>query len=168
MIPSADVAIVTVTNAAPVGAAEAVNAAFDDLVEFGQITRDWYPAFHARMQSLYVPEGSLAGKPAPAESVPVARLITYAGRYANSYYGDAVVEERADGLLLKMGPGGTKTYALRHWSGNTFVFDLTGENAEPGSISRVDFRPEPPGQFSSLQMEYFSLDRGRGVFTRVP
>lgn len=167
MIPSAGVAIVTLTNAAPVGAAEAMNAAFDDLVEFGRITRDWYAAYAELMQGLYGLEGSLAGQQPPARPVAALASSAYTGRYANNYYGDAVVEAAGSGLLLKMGPGGIKTYALRHWSGNTFVFDLAGENAEPGSVSRIDFKPGASGVSESLQIEYYAEDIARGVFART-
>ncbi|MDM0085069.1 serine hydrolase [Variovorax sp. J31P179] len=168
MIPSAGVAIVTLTNASPVGAAEALNASFDDLVEFGKPTRDWYAAYSERMASLFALDGSLAGQPAPTQPAPALGNGAYTGRYANDYYGDAVVEVSGGGLLLRMGPTGTKIYALRHWSGNTFVFDLSGENAEPGSLSRIDFRPGAPGVSQSLQIEYYAEDVARGVFTLKP
>jgi len=168
MIPSAGVAIVTVTNAAPVGAAEAMNAAFDDLVEFGRVTRDWFPAYQGLMAPLYTPEGSLAGQPRPAQPVAPLGDNAYLGTYANSYYGNAVVEAGAAGMVLKMGPGGIRAFPLRHWSGNTFVIDLSGENAEPGSVSKIDFTPGPSGLAASVQMEYYAQDLARGVFTRSP
>ncbi len=168
MIPAAGVAIVTLTNAAPVGAAEAVNASFDDLVEFGRVTRDWYAAYNGRMQAFYKPEGSLAGQPAPARPVTALADRAYVGRYANAFYGDAIVEAGSGGLVLRMGPDAKTSVALRHWSGNGFVFDLQGENAPPGSISKIDFVPAGPGAAGSLQIEFFSEDAAHGVFTRVP
>jgi hypothetical protein len=66
-----------------------------------------------------------------------------------------------------MGPGGVTVYPLRHWDGNTFVFDLQSENAEPGSISRIDFRPGSAGVVESVQIEYFSRDLAGGVFSRI-
>lgn len=61
------------------------------------------------------------------------------GTYASDYYGDAVIEAVGSGLQLTMGAGGRIVHPLRHWDGNTFVFDLQGENAPPGSISRTNF-----------------------------
>jgi CubicO group peptidase (beta-lactamase class C family) len=168
MIPAAGVAIVTLTNAAPVGAAEAVNAAFDDLVEAGRITRDWLPAYEGLMRPMFAPEGSLVGQQPPARPAAPRARNAYTGTYASSYYGHAVVEDSGGGLVLKMGPGGAKSFVLRHWSGNTFVIDLSGENAPPGSISRIDFKVGPSGRSESVQMEYFSQDIARGVFTRAP
>lgn len=166
--PAAGVAIVTLTNAAPVGAAEALNASFDDLVEFGVVTRDWYAAYSERMVALYALDGSLAGQQPPAQPVPALDYAAYTGRYTNAYYGDAVIESSGGSLQLRMGPTGAKTYALRHWSGNTFVFDLAGENAEVGSVSRIDFRPAAAGVPQGLQIEYYSEDLARGAFTLVP
>lgn len=168
IIPQAGVAIVTLTNAAPVGAAEAVNASFEELVEFGRITRDWYSGYSAMMAGYYVPQGSLAGKAPPAQPAAPLGSNAYTGTYANDYYGNAVVEAGGSGLQLRMGPAGATTYLLRHWDGNTFVFDLSGENAEPGSVSRIDFRPGPTGVSESLQIEYFAQDIARGVFKRTP
>lgn len=168
IIPQAGVAIVTLTNAAPVGAAEAVNASFEDLVEFGRITRDWYPGYQALMAGYYAPEGALAGKAPPARPAAPLGSQAYIGTYANDYYGNAVVEASGSGLRLRMGPGGATIYPLRHWDGNRFVFDLSGENAEPGSISRIDFKPGATGVSDSLQIEYFAQDLAHGVFKRMP
>ena len=168
IIPQAGVAIVTLTNAAPVGAAEAVNASFEDLVEFGRITRDWYPGYESLMAGYYAPEGALAGKKPPAQPAAARASHAYVGTYANDYYGHAVVEASDSGLRLRMGPGGATAYPLRHWDGNSFVFDLSGENAEPGSISRIDFRLGTTGVAESLQIEYFAQDLARGVFKRTP
>jgi hypothetical protein len=40
ILPGADVGIVALTNASPVGAAEAVTTSFTDLVRTGKIERD--------------------------------------------------------------------------------------------------------------------------------
>jgi CubicO group peptidase (beta-lactamase class C family) len=42
IIPSADVAIVALTNATPSGVPEALTAQFADLVQFGELRQDWY------------------------------------------------------------------------------------------------------------------------------
>ena len=168
MIPSAGVAIVTLTNAAPVGAAEAVNASFDDLVEFGEVQNDWYAVYRAATAKLYAIGGSLAGQQPPAQPVAPLGNNAYAGTYANSFYGNAVVEASGSGLVLKMGPGGAKAFALRHWNGNSFVFDFPRELAEPGSLSRIDFKPGVSGLSESLQIEYYAEDIADGVFTKTP
>lgn len=167
-LPAAGVAIVTLTNAAPIGAAEALNLSFEELVESGKTSRDWLPAFAERFQGFYVPEGSLAGQQPPAQPVAPLGDNAYTGTYASSYYGNAVVEAGGGGLVLRMGPTGARVFSLRHWSGNTFVFDLSGENAPPGSVARVDFAPGASGVSGSLKMDYYDEDLTHGTFTRTP
>jgi CubicO group peptidase (beta-lactamase class C family) len=165
MIPSADTGIVVLTNAAPTGAAEALGAEFADLVQVGQVTRDWYGGYSKLMAALETPFGSLVGQAPPANPAPAAALNAYVGSYENPYYGTARIERTADALVLHLGPNGS-SYPLRHWDGNRFVFSLFGENAAPGSISALTFRPAPGSAFDTLQIEYFSEDQSGGVFVR--
>lgn len=168
VIPAAGVAIVTLTNAAPVGAAEALNSTFEELVETGASSTDWIGGYAERFLAFYVPEGSLAGQQPPSQPVAALGSNAYTGTYASSYYGNAVVEASGSGLVLKMGPTGAKIFPLQHWSGNTYVFDLSGENAPPGSLARVDFKPGASGVSGSLAMDYYAEDIARGTFTRTP
>jgi CubicO group peptidase (beta-lactamase class C family) len=167
-IPAAGVAIVTLTNAAPVGAAEALNMRFEELVESGKSTNDYVSLYAQFFQAFYVPEGSLAGQQPPAQPVPALGSNAYIGTYASSYYGNAVVEDSGSGLVLKMGPTATRIFPLRHWSGDTFVFDLSGENAPPGSVSRIDFDPNASSVANSMTLEYYAEDLAHGQFTRTP
>ncbi len=167
-IPAAGVAIVTLTNAAPVGAAEALNITFEELVETGASSADWIERYAGAFKPFYVPEGSLAGQQPPAQPVAALGSNAYIGTYASSYYGNAVVQANGSALELKMGPAGGRVFALRHWSGNTYVFDLSGENAPPGSVARVDFTPDASGVSASLTMDYYAEDIARGKFTRAP
>lgn len=165
-IPQAGVAIVTLTNAAPTGAAEAVNAIFEEWVETGRTSRDWYGFLETVFANFYAPEGSLVGATAPQSPVPPLGVAAYAGTYASDYYGDAVVEVAGGGLQLRMGAGGKIVHPLRHWNGNTFVFDLLGENAPPGSISRIDFQVGATGSADGMKLEYYAQDLARGLFVR--
>lgn len=167
VIPSAGVGIVTLTNAAPVGAAEAMNLTFEELVESGKTSTDWIAFLAERFAPFYNPEGTLAGKQPPSQPVAALGSNAYAGTYASSYYGNAVVEASGNALVLKMGPTGARTFTLRHWSGNTYVYDLSGENAPPGSIARVDFMPDASGVSASLTMDYYNEDLAHGTFTRT-
>ena len=167
-IPAAGIAIVTLTNAAPVGAAEALNMSFEELVESGASSTDWFTLIAQRFLAFYAPEGTLAGQQAPSQPVATLGSNAYAGTYVNSYYGNAVVEASGSGLVLKMGPTGAKVFALRHWSGNTYVFDLSGENAPLGSIGKIDFNPGASGVSGSLAMDYYAEDIAHGTFTRTP
>ncbi len=168
MIPSAGIAIVTLTNTAPAGVPEALNASFEDLVEFGEVKRDWLAFWGAERAKLYVVGGSLAGQQPPAQPVAPLGSNAYTGTYANSFYGNAVVEANGNDLVLKMGPGGAEVFALQHWSGNSFAFDLPKEGSAPGERSRIDFRPGASGLSESLQIEAYAEDLAEGVFTKAP
>ncbi len=158
MIPSADVAIVALTNAAPVGVAEALTAEFADLVQFGQVRHEWRRLYAEAFAPLDRPFGELSGQQAPADASPPRPLRSYAGSYANSYWGSAVVAESAGALSLSLGPR-PQVYPLKHWDGDVFTFELQGENAPPGSISRATFAGD------RLTLEYFDADK-MGTFTR--
>jgi len=164
MIPSVGVGIVVLTNASPIGVAETLGAEFADLVQFGTVTRDWYPAYKGLLAPTTKPFGALVGKGPPGHPAPGQALSVYAGVYANDYYGDAVVERGDKGLTLKLGPSGV-SYALDHWDGNEFVFKPSSENAPDGSISAASFAVGPAGQSQTLTIELFN-ESGIGVFKR--
>ncbi|HEY5853767.1 MAG TPA: serine hydrolase [Aldersonia sp.] len=158
VIPSADVAIVALTNAAPIGLPETLTAEFSDLVQFGEVREDWRNLYKQAFASMDQPVGDLTGKTAPTNPAPAQPLTTYTGTYTNDYWGPATITERDGTLVLALGPGG-QTFDLRHWDGNTFVFELSSENAPPGTVSQAEF------DGNSLTLEYFD-DDGLGRFTR--
>lgn len=158
MIPSADVAIIALTNAVPTGVAETLTAEFTDLVEFGEVREDWRTLYAGAFAGMDRPFGELAGKQPPADPLPSRPLRAYVGSYANDYWGSAMVTDSDGRLSLALGPRPT-VYPLRHWDGETFTFDVTNENAPPGSVSRATFNGD------RLTLEYFDQDR-MGTFTR--
>ncbi len=158
IIPSADVAIVALTNATPTGVAETLTAEFTDLVEFGTVREDWRTLYAGAFAGMDRPFGEMTGKQAPADSAPPRPLPSYAGTYANDYWGPAVVTDSDGTLTLALGPR-PEVYPLKHWDGDLFTFDLTNENAPPGSTSTAKFSGD------RLQLEYFDQDR-MGTFTR--
>jgi CubicO group peptidase (beta-lactamase class C family) len=164
MIPSLGLGIVILSNAAPIGAVEAVGMEFADLVQFGVITRDWLGAFGQLMQPLSAPSGSLVGKAPPGHPSGARPSQAYVGTYHNDYFGDAVVVLRNDMLALAIGPGKTE-HPLRHWDGNVFTYEPSGESANPGSMSKVTFKIDPAGRAASLAIEYYE-DSGWSRFAR--
>lgn len=159
MLPSADVGIVVLTNAAPTGAAEAVGASFMDLVQFGAVTRDWFALYGPVLSANSAPEGDLVGQSPPEHPAAPAKLASYAGVYANPYFGDATISKVGDQLQLSIGPKGT-TYPLGHWDGGTFIIRPSSENQPDGSASSVTF-----GTKGEMRIEYLD-ENGLGVFTR--
>ncbi|WP_035749064.1 serine hydrolase [Arthrobacter sp. 35W] len=164
MLPSEKLGIVVLTNAAPLGAAETVAASFMDLVQYGEPRFDWFALYKPGFAAMAAPFGSLVGQTAPTAPAPALPDAELVGSYANSYFGTAEVTVRDGGLAVVLGPAGV-VYPLTHWDGNTFSTPLASENAEPGSISKVEFTAGADGRASSLVFEYFDKG-GLGTFTR--
>jgi CubicO group peptidase (beta-lactamase class C family) len=157
-LPSANVGIIALTNAAPIGVPETLAAEFMDLVQFGEIREDWAALYHQAFDSMDKPEGSLVGRQPPAKPAPAKPLDTYVGDYANPYWGPAKITQAGGGLQLSIGPR-NDTFPLSHWDGDTFTFTLQNENAPPGTISKATFAG------NELTLEYY--DRNKvGTFTR--
>ena len=158
IIPSADVAIVVLTNAAPVGVPETLTAEFADLVQFGEVRQDWRTLYAGAFAAMDRPFGELVGKQPPAEPLPPRPLQSYVGTYANDYWGPAGVNVKDGALTLSLGPR-PENFPLTHWDGDTFSYRLVTENAPPGSVSRATFNGD------RLTLEYLDQDK-MGKFTR--
>lgn len=162
VLPSADVGIVVLTNAAPVGIPETLAAEFLDLVQYGAIREDWAGLYRQGFAPMLRPEGALVGQPPPAQPTAARPLNAYVGEYANTYWGPATVAEHDGHLQLSLGPRNV-TFDLTHWDGDTFTFPVSGpilgENAPPGTISKATFSA------NTVTCEYYNAD-GLGTFTR--
>ncbi|ODQ96658.1 serine hydrolase [Mycolicibacterium holsaticum] len=157
ILPSADVAIVALTNGSPSGVPETLTAEFADLVQFGEVREDWYRLYSKALGEMDEPEGSLAGKQPPADPAPAAPLPSYTGVYHNDYWGAATITEADGELRLRLG---TKLAArLSHWDGNTFTYRWVSENSPPGSVSKVTFDGD------TLIIEDYD-EFGKGAFRR--
>lgn len=158
IIPSADVAIVALTNGTPSGIPETLTAEFADLVQFGEVREDWRTLYGDAFASMDAPVGSLVGQTPPAQPAPAAPLESYVGTYANDYWGPAAIADEDGTLVLRMGPKG-EPWKLQHWDGNTFTLSFVSENSPPGSISTATFDGD------RLTLEYYD-DFKMGTFTR--
>ena len=158
MLPSADVAIVALTNATPSGVPEALTAQFADLVQFGEVREDWFALYSRVFEDMEKPVGSLAGQSRPVNAAPPQEpFASYSGVYNNDYWGPATVTERDGRLELALGPRGS--FELQFWDGNVFTFRVSSENAPPGSVSAATF------DRGTLTLEYFD-EEGKGVFLK--
>jgi CubicO group peptidase (beta-lactamase class C family) len=161
VMPSEDVGIIALTNAAPYGVPETLTAEFMDLVQYGQVREDWAALYNKAIAPINNPLGSLVGKQPPANPAPARPLSDYVGVYASDYWGPAIVTERDGALKLFMGPK-NQMFNLDHWDGDTFTFTLTDENAPPGTISKATFAGFPG---ATLNLEYYDSNK-LGTFTR--
>lgn len=162
--PLAGFGIVTLTNAAPVGAAEALNQEFADLAVYGHPKFPWWDLYSGALAGLSEPFGRYAGKQPPADATRAGALRAYTGTYRNPYVGPAVIADSGSGLTLTLGPK-KSTFPLRHWDKDTFVYSPSGESANPGSVSAVTFTRDSAGSARSVEIEYYAQD-GRGTFRR--
>jgi len=157
ILPSADVAIVALTNATPSGVPEALTAQFADLVQFGEVREDWLKLYQGLMAPVEEPTGSLVGQKPPANPASAAPLASYVGTYSNDYWGSARVTEKDGKLQLALG---TKfNVALDHWDGNVFSYAWVSENSPPGTVSKATF------DGNRLTLEYYDTFKN-GTFTK--
>lgn len=163
LIPSADVAIVVLANAAPNGASEAIVRQFEDIVQTGAAERDWFALFNGLFRQMLSADGALVGEPRPAAPAPSADTAALLGTYGNAFYGPADIVRSADGLSLKIGPAGV-TFPLTHWDGDTFTFDPSADDGVVGSVSRVVFDVDG-GRARSMTIEAYDAE-GLGTFER--
>lgn len=157
ILPSADVAIVALTNATPSGVPEALTAEFADLVQFGEVREEWYKLYSDIFTRMEQPAGSLLGQKPPANPAPAAQLASYVGTYSNDYWGPARVTEVNGKLQLSLG---TKlNVPLDHWDGSVFTYTWVSESSPPGSISKAAF------DGNRLTLEYYDGFQ-KGTFTK--
>ncbi len=164
MIPAAGVGIIALTNAAPVGAAEAITTSFSDLVRTGSVERDWAAYFGAIFAGLFVNTSVVATTPAPASPKPARPIVDYLGTYGNAYFGDVVVASSGDLITVRIGPKG-QTGTLTHYDGDVFSWLPPGGNGDP--LTAVTFNGGAGGRVGTVELEYVN-SAGFGTFTRVP
>lgn len=164
LVPSLDLGIVTLTNAGPIGIPEALNAQFLDLVQYGQITRDWLSDYRGAMAGFYQPTGDFVGETAPGTAGASVYLSDYVGSYRNDYFGDLVITEDSGTLTAHLGPEGNYRLELDQWDADTFAFAPTGENAPSGSLSSATFS-RGGGAVNGVTLEFFD-NQGLGEWRR--
>ncbi|PVY80825.1 CubicO group peptidase (beta-lactamase class C family) [Cupriavidus alkaliphilus] len=157
-VPELDLAIVTLTNAQPIGVPETLSAQFFDLAQYGAIRRDWGKLYGDALAPLLEPEGRLVGQPRPANPLPARALSVYTGTYRNDYYGPLQVADQGGTLVMTLGAT-PLVLPLSHWDGDIFTFTLDNENAMPGTISQAAFSSD------RVWLEFYDHE-GLGMFAR--
>lgn len=168
LLPDSRLGIVVLANAFPTGVPEAVADSFLDLAVDGELGRDYLAPWNALYASLFEPavaeaKARFAAPPQPA--TPARPPGAYAGRYANAYVGEALVEADPDGALtLILGPGGAKRLPLTHFDRDLFVAFPDAEM--PDRPSGVRFAIAADGRAETITVE--SLDaNGLGTLARA-
>ncbi len=167
IFPKEKLGIVILANAFPTGVPEGLSDSFADLVFEGKVEKDWIEAWNAIYSGMFGPavEAAKARFAAPSSPVrPAGRIGAYTGRYANDFIGDAVVSGAGDGLVLKVGPSGARSYSLTHYDDDLF---LTYPDSEtPERPTGVSFVVGPDGKASAMTIEFLD-DNHLGTLRRV-
>ncbi|WP_180901785.1 serine hydrolase domain-containing protein [Martelella soudanensis] len=165
LIPSLDVGIVVLSNAAPVGAVEAIGASFTDMVQTGEVTRDWFSGYASLFAGFYTPLGVTAGEPFPQAAAAAPAAGYFIGRYSHPYFGTVEVREDANGGLVLLAGPEQEAFQLMPWDGAMMVFDMNAENAPAGSRSSATFSGGTE-KAETLEVELF-VENGPARFKRI-
>ena len=165
IVPDQGLGIAVLTNAWPAGVPEAVAATFLDLALDGAASQDWYalygPAITAAQDAAF--KGPTDYSHSPANPRPAQQPGAYAGQYENSYYGRISVVEQDGALVLLLGPKQTP-YPMRHWDGDLYVYQPSGENAV--ELSGIIFSMDSQGKAGRVRIEYLDQQE-QGDFVRA-
>src|SRR5437667_11275825 len=164
LVPGEQLGIVVLTNAYPLGIAEALGTTFLDIALYGKPTQDWFAIFK-QVYSNPAAIGTVLGfdysKP-PASLAPALKNSAYLGRYANDFFGDISIIEKDVALAIVQGPK-KMTFAMKHYDRDTFTYETQGENAV--GRSGITFTIGPDGTATKVLVENLDV-HDEGVFKR--
>jgi CubicO group peptidase (beta-lactamase class C family) len=144
MVPDEHLGILVLSNSMPVGLPESICLYFLDMVHYGKPQRD-YPPLLAKLFSQMIAESqdaspNYATMALPKVAIPAKPLSTYAGTYANEYFGTVEVSVQENRLILRLPPRGSY-HELTNWNGDTFTYYFASENTGMGRRGAI-FTPE--------------------------
>ncbi len=165
LVPAEQLGIVVLTNAYPIGIAEALGTTFVDTALYGKLTQDWFAIFK---QAFSDPAavGTVLGfdySKSATSPAPALKNAAYVGRYANDYFGEISILEKDGGLAIVEGPR-NKTFPTQHYDRDTFTYETAGENAI--GKSGITFTIAPDGKANQVLVENLDV-HGEGTFKRV-
>jgi CubicO group peptidase (beta-lactamase class C family) len=165
LVPAEQLGVVVLTNAYPIGIAEALGTTFLDTALYGKPTQDWFSIFQ-KLFSNPAAVGTVPGfdysKP-PTSPAPALKNSAYVGQYANDYFGDMSIVEKDGGLAIVQGPN-NKTFPMEHYDRDIFTYPTEGENAV--GRSGITFTIGPDGKAMQVVVENLNV-RGEGTFKRA-
>jgi CubicO group peptidase (beta-lactamase class C family) len=166
LIPSEELGVIVLTNASPIGVAEAISQSFFDLVFSGKAERDWFSLYRRLFATELKPDygTTINYNEPPDHPSPALRSEAYLGIYHNDLFGEIEVTERDGGLLLLLGPR-KDVFSLHHFDRDVFTYQPAGENAY--GLSAVAFTVGADGKATRVVIENLNVE-GQGSFTRAP
>lgn len=166
LLPAEELGIVTLSNAAPTGVPEGINASFFELVLNGKLNKDLIGLWNGRFDQLVklmIGAETDYSKPPVKKTAPMP-FESYVGSYENDYFGGIEVVEKEGTLHLRLGPK-KLTFPLRHWDRDVFIYQPTGESA--GGLSGLVFSIGPERTANRIAIENLDI-HGQGTFSRAP
>jgi CubicO group peptidase (beta-lactamase class C family) len=165
LVPGEQLGIVVLSNAYPLGIAEALGTTFLDIALYGKPTQDWLVIFK-QLFSNPAAIGTVLGfdySKSPAAPTPALKNDAYIGRYANDFFGDISIIEKDGGLAIVQGPK-KRTFTMKHYNRDTLTYETEGENAV--GRSGITFTIGADGKATQVLVENLNV-RGEGAFKRV-
>src|SRR5436309_11149495 len=165
LVPAEQLGVVVLTNAYPIGIAEALGTTFVDTALYGKPTQDWFAIFKQAFSNPAA-VGTVLGfdySTPPASPGSALKNSAYLGKYTSDYFGEISVLEKDGGLAIVEGPS-NKTFPMQHYDRDTFTYETAGENAV--GRSGITFTIGPDGRATRVVVENLNV-RGEGAFKRV-
>jgi CubicO group peptidase (beta-lactamase class C family) len=167
LLPAQQLGVAVLSNAFPTGVPEGLADTFFDLVITGEATREWVADWNSVYGQLFGPAIEAAvkryGTP-PDAPLPALPLSSYAGTYANSYIGQAVVAEKDGELEIRLGPDGKSVFPLSHFDRDLFTYRPYAEM--PAIPFPVTFEIGPDQKATQVKIDDLN-EFGLGVLTRT-
>lgn len=165
LVPAEQLGVVVLTNAYPIGMAEALGTTFVDTVLYGKSTQDWFAIFKKAFSDPAA-VGTVLGfdySNPPASPAPALKNSAYLGKYTNDFFGDISILEKDGELAIVQGPK-SKAFPMKHYDRDTFTYETAGENAV--GRSGITFTIGPDGKANRVVVENLDV-RGEGTFKRA-
>lgn len=162
LLPSEHLGIVVLTNTEPIGVAWALTQDFYDIVETGQVQRNYLSQFIENIDKKFNGDKKeLTAKSKPTNPTRAPKMRELVDTYTNDYLGKATIKVSGNKLLLKLKPCGTEVeFRLHHWDGNKFYYSMDEQETAP---SFVEFSPSKDGHVASIQIDALN-ESGFGKF----
>jgi CubicO group peptidase (beta-lactamase class C family) len=164
LVPSEGLGIVLLTNASPLGTAEALSRTFLDDALKRDSKRDWLAIYQQAFLRIEQAQESQVGNYSqpPPSPAPASENAAYLGTYKNDFFGEMTIVEKNGGLAMVLGPK-KMAFPMTHWNRDTFTYQTEGENAV--GTAGMTFTMGPDGKAQRVLVENLNI-HGEGIFER--